>query len=201
LDPFNSTPQTASRSVSCLCTAYGRQFLYLTMGPLPQKLPIFTGDLDSHLIHCSLGQPEFTAQTVSRSVQPFLQVSWQSALYRPFLQKLSIPMGIWTPSNTWFLGPIESSTQTFCSAHYCDRQTDPQTDRLTEHATRSVTIGRIFVHSFAMRPKKTTSEIPLSAEDLIVVLGKMQPKMGMGGPYGLLLLLYRAPSVVGLITR
>ena len=31
-------------------------------------------------------------------------------------------------------------------------QTDRQIDRPTEHATRSVTIGRIYVHSTAMRP-------------------------------------------------
>ena len=33
----------------------------------------------------------------------------------------------------------------FCKAHYCDRPTD--------HATRSVTRGRIYVRSTAMRPK------------------------------------------------
>jgi len=53
--------------------------------------------------------------------------------------KLPLPVGIWTPSNigpTWF--------SRFCRAQYCDRPTD--------HATRSVTIGRIYVRSTAMRP-------------------------------------------------
>jgi len=31
--------------------------------------------------------------------------------------------------------------------------TDRQTDRPTDHATRSVRIGRIYVRSIAMRPK------------------------------------------------
>jgi len=37
----------------------------------------------------------------------------------------------------------------FCRADYCDRQTDGQTN----HATRSITIGRIYVRSTSMRPK------------------------------------------------
>jgi len=36
--------------------------------------------------------------------------------------------------------------------------TDRQTDRLTDHATRSVRLGRIYVRSTAMRPKNVTSE-------------------------------------------
>jgi len=38
----------------------------------------------------------------------------------------------------------------FCRAHKCDRPTG----RPTDHATRSVRIGRIYVRSTAMRPKK-----------------------------------------------
>jgi len=36
----------------------------------------------------------------------------------------------------------------FCRAQYCDRQTN----RPTDHATRSVTVGHIYVRSAAMRP-------------------------------------------------
>ena len=39
--------------------------------PSPSKLPLPMGDLDSHLIHGSLGPPESPAQTASRSVQSF----------------------------------------------------------------------------------------------------------------------------------
>jgi len=41
----------------------------------------------------------------------------------------------------------------FCRAHYCDRPTDSPTD----HTTRSVTIGRIYVCRTAMRPNNNTN--------------------------------------------
>jgi len=46
----------------------------------PSKLPLPIGDLNLHLIHSSLGPPESSTQTASRSVQPFLQCSlvWQT---------------------------------------------------------------------------------------------------------------------------
>jgi len=48
----------------------------------PLKIATFHGDLDSgpHLVHSSLGPPESSIQTTSRSVQPFLQGSlvWQT---------------------------------------------------------------------------------------------------------------------------
>jgi len=53
------------------------------------------------------------------------------------------------------LGPPKSSTKrhlnrfsSLCMAHYCDRQTD----QLTDHTTRSVTIGHIYIRSAVMRP-------------------------------------------------
>jgi len=47
--------------------------------PSPQKtLALSHGDLDRHL-HGSLGPPEFSTQTASWSVQPFLQgLLWQT---------------------------------------------------------------------------------------------------------------------------
>jgi len=42
------------------------------------------------------------------------------------------------------------SLQPFCRTYYCHRPTD----RPTDHTTRSVTIGRIYVRSTAMWPKK-----------------------------------------------
>jgi len=67
--------------------------------------------------------------------------------------------GIWTPSNTWFLGltrvlkpnGISIGAAVFA---WLTSVTDRQTDRPTDHATRSVTVGRIYVHSTAMWPKK-----------------------------------------------
>jgi len=66
--------------------------------------------VDPHLTHGSLGPPESTVQTASRSVQPF------------------------------------------CAAQDCDRTTDRQTDR----ATPSITIGRNFVVYSEMQPSNNT---------------------------------------------
>jgi len=55
---------------------------------------------------------------------------------------------IWTSSNTWFLGRTESSNPngiSIGSAVFAGLTT--VTDRLTDHTTRSVTIGRIYIRS------------------------------------------------------
>jgi len=49
----------------------------------PQNCPFPLGNLDTHLIHGSLGPPESTTQTASRSVQPFLQGSRSRQTHRP----------------------------------------------------------------------------------------------------------------------
>jgi len=72
----------------------------------------------------------------------------------PFPLKFAPSHGwIWTPSNTWFLGPtrvlnpngISIGATVFAGL-------TSVTDRPTDHATQSVTIGRIYVCSTAMRP-------------------------------------------------
>ena len=65
--------------------------------------------------------------------------------------------GMWTPSNTWFLGPtrvLNPNGTSIGAAVFggLTSVTDRPTDRSTDHATRSVTIGHIYVHSTAMRP-------------------------------------------------
>jgi len=78
---------------------------------------------------------------------------------RPLPPKIAPSRGrMLTPSNTWSLILPDASNQMtsrsfnqFCRAHYCDRPTDNQTDRVTDHATRSVITGR----STAMRPQNT----------------------------------------------
>jgi len=96
---------TAQPVDELICRHEGRGVTSRPAWPFPSKLPLPTGDLDLHLIHGSLGPPESSTQTASRSVQPFLQGSL-----------------VW------------------------------QTDRQTDHATRSLTTGRIYVHTTAMRP-------------------------------------------------
>ena len=79
---------------------------------------------------------------------------------RHFLrQNFPFAWGIGTPSNAWLLGPARvhnSNGMSIGSAVFAglttvtERQTDWLTDgvidRLTDHATRSVTIDRIYVH-------------------------------------------------------
>jgi len=60
-------------------------------------------------------------------------------------------------SNTWFLGSTEvhnSNDISISSAIFAGLTivTDRPTDGTTDHATPSVTIGRIYVHSTAMQP-------------------------------------------------
>jgi len=65
------------------------------------------------------------------------------------------------PSNTWFprptqvLNPNGSSIGAAVFAGFTS-VTDRQTDRPTDHATRSVRIGRIYLRSTAMRPENIT---------------------------------------------
>ena len=73
----------------------------------------------------------------------------------PSPSKLPLPTAIsGTSPNTWFLGP----TQVLNPKQHLDRFShfrralqDRQTDRPTHHATRSVTIGRIYART-AMQP-------------------------------------------------
>jgi len=80
----------------------------------------------------------------------------------PAPSKLPFPRRIWTPSNTRFFRPIRihipngilSSSAVSVGLTIV---TAIQTDRPTDHATPSVTIGRIYVHSTAMRPKHASA--------------------------------------------
>ena len=76
------TTQTASRSVQPFLLRWP-QCPYTSQWDAPSppsKLPLPMGDMDPHLLHGSLGPPESSTQTASRSVQPFLQGSlvWQT---------------------------------------------------------------------------------------------------------------------------
>ena len=167
LAPPDLSSQTASRS--------GQPFLHSSRQKVPvlyngrrflQNSQFPCGNLGpSWYIHDSLGPSKPTTQTASPSVQPFLHRCPQSVPILSNGRPLSIPKiapsngGIWTPSNTWFHGPtrvlkpngISIGSAVFAGLH-CDRLTDRPTDRLTDHAIRSVKIGRIYVRSTAMRP-------------------------------------------------
>jgi len=103
------------------------------------------------------------------------KVSFESCFQRStFERKLSDVNGPLSKVDFWkrihliqcFLGQPESSNQT------ASRSVQPflqgslvlvwQTDRQTDHATRPVTVGRIYVRSTAMRPINNSINLPLS---------------------------------------
>jgi len=104
----NPNGTSASPSVRPFCTGHCRLSSGMPGHVLyPKNCPLAWGDLDPHLTHGSSDSPESTPQTAFRSVQPFLHRE-SLYFYGPHLppSKLSLPMRIWTPSNTCFLGPI-----------------------------------------------------------------------------------------------
>jgi len=108
-----------------------------------------------------LRQAESISQTASQSVQPFFstahrRLSVHFTMGPPPPSKLPLPTRDLDSRDLIHIssGPLESPTQTASRSvqtflpgslpsQYHDRQTD--------HATRSVTIGRIYVRSTAMR--------------------------------------------------
>ena len=71
-------------------------------------------------------------------------------------QNCPFPWGIWTPSNIWFPGPtrvLKPNGISIGAAVFAGLTS--VTDRQTDHATRSVTIGCIYVRSAAMRPNNS----------------------------------------------
>jgi len=107
-----------------------------------------------HLTHDSLGPSEPTNQTASLSVQPFLHRWPQSVpiFYNGTpLSLLKIapshggsgpPSNTWFPEPTWGLNPNGISISLAVLAELTS---------VTDHATRSVTIVRIYIRSTAMR--------------------------------------------------
>jgi len=80
--------------------------------PLSHKIVPFpcVYTVHPHVTHDSQGPSEPITQTASRPLQPFMHRWPQSALIfysgLPLSpSELSFSTGIWTPSNTWFLGP------------------------------------------------------------------------------------------------
>jgi len=74
----------------------------------------------------SIGSAVFAQLT--HTVSPYFTMDCLPLKTAPF------PLGIWTPSNIWFVGPIWVldtniiwiHSAIFCRAHYCGRQTDQQ---------------------------------------------------------------------------
>ena len=94
----------------------------LQWATLSPKLPLLMGDLDPHLIHDSLGQPEPIIQTASRSVQLFSH-RWPQSF--PILyngtplssSKLPLPMGDLDPHTIHGSKQHLDQFGHFCRAH------------------------------------------------------------------------------------
>jgi len=152
------TIQTASRSVQLFSHMWPQSVPILYNGcPLSPKIAHSHGDLDPHIRHNRLNPSEPTDQTASLSVQPFLHRWLQNVpiLYNgtPLSpSKLPIPMGgSGPPSNTWFPGPtrvLNPNGISIASAILAGLTS------VKDHATRSVTIDRIYVRSTVMQSKK-----------------------------------------------
>jgi len=137
---------------SRFCTVHGRKCLYFTMGAaIHQNCSFLWGIWIPHLTHDALDPCQPTTQTAPRSVQPiYFTMSPYFTMVRPsLLQNCPFPWRIWTPCNTWFLGPtrvLNLNRNSIVSAVFAgltsvtDWQTDRPTDRPTDHATQSVTI-------------------------------------------------------------
>jgi len=108
LSPPESILSTNGISIDLAVFFRGRQSVSILYNgpPLPSKL--LRGSR-SHLMHDSLRQSEPITQTASRSLQLFCTAHHRVSLYFtmgcPFPLKIALAHGIWTPSNTRFLGP------------------------------------------------------------------------------------------------
>ena len=126
----------------------------------PLRIAPSHGGIWTHLLHDSLGPSEPTTQMALDWLSHFCTAHLRVSLYftmgrlpppSPLSKSVKIAhshSGCGPPSNTWFLGPNwvlnPVSVQPFMQSHYCDRPTD--------HATRLVTVGHIYIHSTGMRP-------------------------------------------------
>jgi len=159
--PFDSTTQMANRSVQPFLHSSQHIKIPVVYRGHPffhQNYPFACGDLNLNLIHGSLGPPESSTQTASWLVKPFCTAHHRASLYftmgRPFPLKIAFSYeGMLTPSNTWFLGPtrvFNPNGISIGSAVFARLTT--VTDQPTDHTTRSLTIGRIYVRSTVMWP-------------------------------------------------
>jgi len=156
---FEPTIQTASRSVQLFLHRWlQRVAIFYNWHPFPQNCPFPWEDLDSHMTRF-LGP-----QTTSLLVQPFCtddhSVTTYFTMGRPSPLKISPSHGDLEPP--WFPGPnrvLNPNSILIASAIFAGLTsvTDQLTNRPTDYATRSVTIGHIYVPvcSTAMRPNNS----------------------------------------------
>jgi len=138
--PLESTTQMANWSVQpFMASSWQKVPIVYNVRPCPPELPIPMGIWTSYLTHDSLGPCEPKTQMTHWLVQPF-----------------PLPMGDLDPCNTWFLGitrvrnPNGNSVVSGVLKGSLVWLTDRWSDRLTDHAIQSVTMGRMYMRSTAM---------------------------------------------------
>jgi len=116
--PPESITQTANRSVQPLLHSSPQKVPIINNGrPFPSKLPLIVGGIWTTSNSWFLGPVRVhNPNCVTIGTAVFAQVTAECPYTlqwaAPALSKLPLPWGIWTQSNTWFLGPPESSIQT-----------------------------------------------------------------------------------------
>jgi len=139
----------------CTMSAYPRRSQYLRMGgPFPPlKLVLRMGDLDSHLIHASLGHPtqhpKWHLNQFSRFCTAHGRVTIVHNGVHLYFQNCPSHGGSGAHLIYGSLGPPTSTTHT--ASQLVQGSWSWQTDRQTDHA-KLVTTGHIYIHSTAMRP-------------------------------------------------
>ena len=153
--------QTANRPVQPFWHSL-RTAESLYRAPLSAKIALTHCGSGPHLTHDSLGPCEPKTQRARRSIQLFAQLTatcpYTIQWFARFFFKIALSIRGFGPHVIHgSLGPSESSTQT------ASRSLQPflhgplvwltvrPTDRLTDHATRSVRMGRMYIRSTAMR--------------------------------------------------
>jgi len=156
----HSSPQPKRQidRFSRFCTADSRKSPCFTMGASIPQNGHFPWGVWTHLTHDSLGHP---SSHPKRHLDRFSRFCTDDADC-PYTLQWDAPLplkiapfygGSGPPSNTWFLRPtrvFNPNGISIASAVFAGLTS--VTDRPTDHATRSETIGRIYVRSTAMWP-------------------------------------------------
>jgi len=148
--PPESTTKTANRSVQPFLHSLPQSVVWHIGATWRIRLTI--NNIIDWTCVLPLAHQSLQPKRQNRSVQPFLQSSQQKVpilyLGANFPKNCHFPWGSRPLSSTWFLGPIRvlNSTQTasWSVQPFLKGSLVWQTDRPTDDATRSATIGRIY---------------------------------------------------------
>ena len=154
----HSSPQPKRKidQFSRFCIAHGRKCLYFTMGAPIQQICFFPwGNVNPIMMPWANVSPQHKRHLdwFSRVCTHDHRVSVYFTMVRLFpLQNCPFPWGIWTPCNTWLLGPtqvLNPNGNSITSAIFAGLTsvTDRQADRPCYLVGNKSLIGRMYVRS------------------------------------------------------